>query len=124
MMKKIRERKGFTLAELLIVVAIIAVLVAVAIPVFTAQLERARQAADLANIRSSYAEAVSTALSTNAAATGTEEFKVQNTHGKLDEISLDGLTGALKDALNSSTAVSGTIQVSVDAEGNVTAITK
>ena len=33
------NKKGFTLAELLIVVAIIAVLVAIAIPVFTAQLE-------------------------------------------------------------------------------------
>ena len=39
MMKKVRERReGFTMAELLIVVAIIAVLVAIAIPVFTAQL--------------------------------------------------------------------------------------
>lgn len=45
-------RKGFTLAELLIVVAIIAVLVAVAIPVFTAQLNKAKYATDLANLRS------------------------------------------------------------------------
>ena len=51
-----RKNKGFTLAELLIVVAIIAVLVAVAIPVFTAQLKKAQQAADLANARSIYAE--------------------------------------------------------------------
>ena len=36
-----KSRKGFTLAELLIVVAIIAVLVAVAIPVFGNQLEKA-----------------------------------------------------------------------------------
>ncbi|MGO4946443.1 type IV pilin protein [Blautia sp. Sow4_E7] len=36
-----KSRKGFTLAELLIVVAIIAVLVAVAIPVFGSQLEKA-----------------------------------------------------------------------------------
>lgn len=56
-MKK-NNRKGFTLAELLIVVAIIAVLVAISIPVFTTQLEKARQATDAANIRSAYAEAV------------------------------------------------------------------
>lgn len=37
------SRKGFTLAELLIVVAIIAVLVAVAIPVFGSQLEKSRK---------------------------------------------------------------------------------
>ena len=35
-----RNMRGFTLAELLIVVAIIAVLVAIAIPVFTKQLEK------------------------------------------------------------------------------------
>ena len=38
------SRKGFTLAELLIVVAIIAVLVAVAIPIFGSQLEKSREA--------------------------------------------------------------------------------
>ena len=52
-----KNNKGFTLAELLIVVAIIAVLVAIAIPVFTSQLEKSRDAASIANIRSAYAEA-------------------------------------------------------------------
>ena len=54
-----KNNKGFTLAELLIVVAIIAVLVAIAIPVFTAQLEKSREATDLANVRSAYAELMS-----------------------------------------------------------------
>ncbi len=53
-----KNNKGFTLAELLIVVAIIAVLVAIAIPVFTSQLEKSREATDLANIRSAYASAI------------------------------------------------------------------
>ena len=44
-----RKSSGFTLAELLIVIAVIAVLVAVAIPVFTSQAERAREATCLAN---------------------------------------------------------------------------
>ena len=57
-----KNNKGFTLAELLIVVAIIAVLVAIAIPVFTAQLERAREATDIANIRSAYAEVMTNYL--------------------------------------------------------------
>ena len=49
-----KNKKGFTLAELLIVVAIIAVLVAISIPVFTNQLEKAREAVDLENVRSAY----------------------------------------------------------------------
>ena len=53
-----KNNKGFTLAELLIVVAIIAVLVAIAIPVFTTQLEKSREATDLANVRSAYASAI------------------------------------------------------------------
>lgn len=50
------RKKGFTLAELLIVVAIVAVLVAIVIPVFTSQIEKSREATDAANIRNAYAE--------------------------------------------------------------------
>lgn len=64
MIKRIREeRDGFTLAELLIVVAIIAVLVAIAIPIFNAQLENSREATDAANLRSAYAEVSAAAIS-------------------------------------------------------------
>ena len=57
-----KKSKGFTLAELLIVVAIIAVLVAIAIPVFTTQLKKAELATELANTRAAYAEVVATAM--------------------------------------------------------------
>ncbi|MDD3417456.1 MAG: prepilin-type N-terminal cleavage/methylation domain-containing protein [Lachnospiraceae bacterium] len=60
--KKLKEKKGFTLAELLIVVAIIAVLVAVSIPIFTSQLEKSRDAVSVANMRSAYAMAQASAL--------------------------------------------------------------
>lgn len=56
MLKKFNNKKGFTLMEMLIVVAIIAVLVAIAIPVFNGALTKSKEAADVANIRALYAE--------------------------------------------------------------------
>ena len=53
-----KNKKGFTLAEMLIVVAIIAVLVAISIPIFTSQLEKSREAVDAAYIRAGYAKLV------------------------------------------------------------------
>ncbi|MDO5391628.1 MAG: prepilin-type N-terminal cleavage/methylation domain-containing protein [Eubacteriales bacterium] len=65
-LKKKMNKKGFTLAELLIVVAIIAVLVAISIPIFTTQLEKSREAVDAANIRAAYAEVAAAALTDSA----------------------------------------------------------
>lgn len=62
-----RGKKGFTLMEMLIVVAIIAILIAIAIPAFMAQLNKARAETDTANIRSGYAAAITTAASSGAA---------------------------------------------------------
>ena len=73
-MKK-NNNKGFTLAELLIVVAIIAVLVASAIPVFTSQLEKSREATDIANVRSAYAEVVTAHLTGESTSNITVEAK-------------------------------------------------
>ena len=66
-----KNNKGFTLAELLIVVAIIAVLVAIAIPVFTSQLEKARESSDQANLRSAYAQQMTWILTWDGTATPT-----------------------------------------------------
>ena len=63
-MKEKQSESGFTLAELLIVVAIIGVLVAISIPIFTSQLERSREATDAANIRAQYAQVMTEAIAT------------------------------------------------------------
>ena len=68
-MRKMLNKKGFTLAELLIVVAIIAVLVAIAIPVFTTQLEKSREATDISNLRAAYAEVMAAYLADGATGT-------------------------------------------------------
>ena len=62
LMKMKEDKKGFTLAELLIVVAIIGVLVAISVPIFTAQLKKATVATNQANARSAKAAAVTAYL--------------------------------------------------------------
>lgn len=61
--------KGFTLAELLIVVAIIAVLVSIAVPVFSNQLEKSREAVDLSNARAAYSDVLNAAMLGDTTAT-------------------------------------------------------
>ena len=60
-----RTSRGFTLAELLITVAIIGVLVAISIPVFASQTEKSREATDLSNVRAAYAEVMAEAITEN-----------------------------------------------------------
>ena len=74
-MKKF-NKKGFTLAELLVVVAIIAVLIAVAIPTFSAATDRAQYGVELANARSAYAEAKISAISSQDGDTLAANFSV------------------------------------------------
>lgn len=89
-MKKNRN-KGFTLGELLIVVAIIGVLVAISIPIFTSQLEKAREATDAANIRSQYAEVMTEAITDGGDVDGKDMFGAVEIKQKKDEWQSTGL---------------------------------
>lgn len=61
--------------EMLIVIAIVAVLISVAVPVLSSQLERSREAVDLANVRSAYAQVSTEALLGNTGVTVTVNLK-------------------------------------------------
>ena len=84
------RKKGFTLAELLIVVAIIGVLVAVSVPVFTAQRSKAVDAVNKANIRAAKALALAAFYDDKtgyvASANGTKMAYFKYTDGRLDPI--------------------------------------
>ena len=151
MMNK-RNQKGFTLAELLIVVAIIAVLVAIAIPVFTTQLEKSRDSVCMSNIRAAYAEASTTYLTnTGAKAAVTEgnvtltpvseggftaavanvSLKTQQANkwsGLAAELAFLGHTGQMTvaafEALDTGTSIMGekTVTFTFDVNGNITKV--
>lgn len=71
--KVLKDKKGFTLAELLIVVAIIAILVAISVPIFTSQLDNSKEKTDKANERAAKAAAVSQYMS-DSTATGEKTY--------------------------------------------------
>ena len=121
------NNKGFTLAELLIVVAIIAVLVAIAIPVFTSQLEKSREATDAANVRSAYAEVVTHYLSDASVITISVDAKQAQSGWQTNPQPVIVVQGDGKQediSWSAKTAPSGkyTVTMSVDSKGVATPV--
>lgn len=120
--KKLDNKKGFTLAELLVVVAIIGILVAISVPIFTSKLEDARVATDEANMRSAKAAAVATALGEEAPSQA-QTYYYDAASGKL-ETDKDGITGYGKSSKKigdvEGTPAGGVIKVTVNPDGDVT----
>lgn len=87
-----QNKNRFTLMEMLIVIAIIAVLIAVAIPVFASQLEKTREATDLANVRSAYAQVSTEALLGDSEATVTVNLKQKQADWQsVDPVNIGGI---------------------------------
>ena len=119
MFKKInrKNKKGFTLAELLIVVAIIGVLVAISIPIFTTQLEKSREAVDASNIRSAYAEAMTDYLANGAKAAASKTTTAAKSSGAWE--SSPDWNAELVGKVPTSVTQGTTFTVTVAADGTV-----
>lgn len=104
------NRKGFTLLELLIVVAIIGILVGIAVPAVSTAMEKSRETADLANIRSKYAEFAMTVMTEGTASDVTVElqqtkagWEVSSAQNTLNMLTENHVVGAPKDGSNKAT---------------------
>ena len=102
-----RNKKGFTLAELMVVVAIIGVLVAISIPIFTSQLHKAKVATDIANLRGFYAQ-----LQADYIETDKEDTDITKNYGisavkHTEYTDLQGNTIKLKDGYFAVTWIAG-----------------
>lgn len=87
LLKKVRgDKKGFTLAELLVVVAIVGILVAISVPLFTAQLGKARKATNQANMRAAKAAAVAEYISDENANGNTKGYEYDLKTGTVSSI--------------------------------------
>jgi prepilin-type N-terminal cleavage/methylation domain-containing protein len=140
------NKKGFTLAELLIVVAIIGVLAGISIPIFTSQLEKSRDAVTISNLRAAYAQAQTAYLT--APSSGTADYSedanspvVSYSDGKIKTVAVknvvakgtkDGFGGADADlpfthagcaVMGSVAATNYTVTFSYDTDGKITGVT-
>ncbi|MBE5841660.1 MAG: prepilin-type N-terminal cleavage/methylation domain-containing protein [Butyrivibrio sp.] len=131
-MNRLNRKDGFTLAELLIVVAIIAVLVAVSIPIFTSRLEKARESTDLANLRAAYAAGVADYLGNNYTTAPPDQYYNVQT-GMLESNTSSALKGTGANGGTADTAIgegfiydadtdyaNQAIKVTITADGEVT----
>lgn len=91
---KLKKQGGFTLVEMLTVVAIIAILIAISIPMVTGALDRAKSATDAANVRAAKAEMVIEHLTGSG---GTDVMAYDAAAGKLVDSTTVTAYGKMKD---------------------------
>lgn len=108
-----KKKKGFTLVELIIVIAIIAILAAIAIPKFGEIRENSAKKTDVATAKN-IATMIATDLAENGGLTGFSKTNQVVPTGILDK--LDGEKQAKSSAFSSDKS----FHYSTDAQGNIT----
>lgn len=118
--RKLRKSGGFTLVEMLIVVAIIVILVVVSIPMISGSLEDARQATDAANMRAAKSAAIIAYM--NDSTKSQWYYDAANGTVKDSDSDIKGYNQAKQGADGSIAKENGVVKVTVDSNGTATAI--
>lgn len=117
------KNEGFTLAELLIVVAIIAILVAISLPLFSSQIAKANLQADQTHVSAAKASAVAEYLDTNSHDTITYYFDAGIAMAnKNNSEGIAGYGKSTKDPYKNQTGANG-VPVSDDGSKNIIQVT-